>query len=187
MTKRQRIYKLNAKANERIEWLRTSSENLFPAQTESMIDALFFKTSMLNNISRGKLRIGALNAEDEDAYINAIENFLADPVTTREGQENAIIDKGFKKFSENHPTIEITKNDYIDLVRIWESETFQKFKENFGTYSGVINEMAKSPKEYKKAISFLAGVNRSNKEHGKYATDGELNVKAFITAWKNRK
>lgn len=186
MTNRQRIYKLNAKANARIEWMRSGDNNLFPVQTEAMIAALYFKTSMLNNVSHGKLRTGALNAEDEEAYINAVENFLSNPLTTRQGQETDIIDKGFKTFNENHPDIDISRSDYADLVKVWESDTFQKFKENFGTYSGVISEMSKNPKDYKKAISFLSGVNRSNKDHGKYATDGELNVKAFIDAWRAR-
>lgn len=135
--------------------------------------------------------MGGLTEQDEQMYINAVENFLDNPITTYSGQREEILDKQFNTFRENHPSLfgddEITRENYADLVRIWESDTFQKFKENFGTYSGVINEMAKNPKDYRRAISFLAGVNRSNKESGKYATNGELNVKAFIDEWNSRK
>lgn len=135
--------------------------------------------------------MGGLAEQDEQMYINALENFLGNPLTTYSGQRDTILDKQYNTFKENHPSLfgddDITRDDYADLVRIWESDTFQKFKENFGTYNGVINEMAKNPKDYRRAISFLAGVNRSNKERGKYATNGELNVKAFIDEWNSRK
>lgn len=191
MTKRAYIQQLNKRANARIEWARSSKNNLFTTQTEELIETLFDKTSKLNNVSSGRLRMGGLSAQDEQMYINAVENFLENPITTYGGQRGKILDKQFNTFKENHPSLfgddELTKENYADLVRIWESDTFQKFKENFGTYSGVINEMSKNPKDYRRAISFLAGVNRSNKEHGKFATNGELNVKAFIDEWNSRK
>ena len=191
MTKRQYIAQLNKRANARIEWTRRSDRNLFSSQTEKMIDTLFEKTAMLNNVTGGRLRMGTLSAEDEERYINALENFLDNPITTYKGQRGEILEKQYNTFMENHPKLfsdgdEITRDEYADLVKIWESDTFQKFKENFGTYSGVINEMVKNPKDYRRAISFLAGVNRSNKENGKYANDGVLDVKAFIDAWNNR-
>ena len=191
MTKREHIVKLNKKANARIEWARKSKNNLFTKQTDELIDTLFEKTSMLNNVSGGRLRMGGLSAADEDRYINAIENFLNNPLTTYHGQRVDVLEKGYDTFRENHPGLfrdnEITRDEYGELVKIWESDTFQKFKENFGAvYSGVINEMAKSPKGYKQAISFLAGVNRSNKESGKYAQNGELDVAAFIREWRKR-
>lgn len=136
--------------------------------------------------------MGGLSEQDEQMYINAVENFLNNPLTTYTGQREDILDKQYKTFKENHPKLfkgkGITRDEYAELVKIWESDTFQEFKENFGlAYTGVINEMAKNPKDYRKAISFLAGVNRADKTKGKYATEGELNVKAFIKEWNSRK
>lgn len=182
MTTRQQIHGLLKTVNARIDWIKTGKKNIFTQQSLDLVDTLTDKLSRLNGVTRGNIRIGALQSEDEQLFLNALENFLDNPLTTLKGQKVEILDKGYESFTRDH--FNVSRETYDNLVKVWESDTFQKFKENFGTYANVIDEMAKNPKSYKKAISMLAGVNRSNKEHGRYATNGELDVKAFIDRWR---
>ena len=182
MARSKELTNLIKKANRRIEWIESGEKNLFPKQSRAEADALRFKLGKLNNVNSGKIRIGGLMAEDEQKFIDAINNFLDNPITSYKGQTSEMMDKGYETFTQDH--YNVSRETYEGLVVIWESDAFQKFKENFGTYSNVIDEMAKNPKSYKKAINMLAGVNRSNKTNGKYATNGDLNVKAFIDRWR---
>lgn len=183
MTTRQLIHNEIKKANRRKKWIESGSDkNIYAKQSQALLDEFMEKTSMLTNVSSGSIRIGALRAEDEKMFLNALERFNENPLTTATGQKTVVIQSDYEAFKEEYG--EISQKDYITLVSVFESDTFQKFKENFGTYSNVIAEMAKDPKSYKKAISMLAGVNRSDKANGKYATNGELNVKAFIDRWR---
>lgn len=182
---RREIHKMMKKANRRIEWLRSSKNNIFSQQSEREIELLYDKMSRLNNVSRGNVRIGALQEEDEEMFYNILKNFVDNPITTYKGQRVDIVDKGFETFKKNHH-VRISRDDYLSLIKIWESDTFQKFKENFGTYGNVIDEMARHPKDYNKAIRLLSSANRmADKQRSKYTWGGNLNARAFISAWKD--
>ena len=182
MTLRQEISALVKRANERIKWVRNSKKNRFKQQSMDAVEHVLEYTGRLNNSNADRLRVGGLRAEDEQLFKNALDNFLSDPTTTYSGQQNEIIEKGYESFQKNF--FKVDRDTYEGLVDIWESDTFQKFKENFGTYSNVIDEMAKNPKSYRKAISMISGVNRSNKENGRYVHNGQLDVDAFIKRWR---
>ena len=183
MSLRAQIRSMIKRANERIKWVRDSKNNRFTTQSNDLVDELLEKTGKLNNSNADRLRMGALSQEDEQLYANAVQNFLDNPLTTQHGQQAEIIDRGWESFNENR-NFHVDRETYESLVDIWESDTFQKFKENFGTYANVIDEMAKNPKSYRRAINMLAGVNRSNKTNGKYANEGQLDVSAFIKRWR---
>ena len=182
MTKRQNISKLIKRANERIKWIRNSKKNLYRKESFEAVEQVLEYTGRLNNSNADRIKISGLRYEDEELFENVLENFLNNPVTTLRGQREEIQGKGYKSFTQNF--FKVTPSTYEGLVRIFESDTFQKFKENFGTYSNVIDEMAKNPKTYRKAISMIAGVNRATKTESKYVHNGQLDVDAFIKRWR---
>lgn len=183
MTTRQEIRSKMKKANARIEWIRNSDNNRFRLQSENAANALLHYAGKLTAANSDHLRMGGLLAEDEQTMLDVLDRFLDNPLTTLRGQREEIIDRGFETFNQNRK-FSVTREAYENLVDIWESDTFQRLKENFEVYSGVINEMAKNPKSYRKAIAMIAGVNRSDKTKGKYWNNGHLDVDAFITRWR---
>ena len=183
MTIRQEIRSKMKKANARIEWIRNSENNRFRLQSENAANALLHYAGKLTAANSNHLRMGGLLAEDEQTMLDVLDRFLENPLTTLRGQREEIIERGFETFNQNRE-FSVSRETYEGLVDIWESDTFQRFKENFEVYAAVINEMARNPKSYKKAIRMIAGVNRSNKEHGRYAENGQLDVKAFIDRWR---
>lgn len=183
MTTRQEIAKMIKTANERIKWVRNSRKNRFQIQSENAVNALLHFTGKLTNANSDRLRIGGLLAEDEETMKDVLQRFLDNPLTTLHGQRDEIMEKGYETFNRNRD-FTVSRETYDTLVDIWESDTFQRFKENFEVYSGIINEMAKNPKSYKKAIAMIAGVNRSNKSNGRYVHNGQLDVAAFIDRWR---
>lgn len=183
MTTRQEIRALIKRANARIEWVRNSKHNLFERQSENAVNAALHYAGKLTNANSDKFRIGGLLAEDEETMRDMLQRFLDNPLTTARGQREEVIEKGFETFNQNRK-FNVTRETYENLVDIWESDTFQRLKENFEVYSGIINEMAKNPKSYRKAIAMIAGVNRSDKTNGKYWYNGHLDVDAFIERWR---
>lgn len=180
--RREQIRKDIKKANSRIRWILNSKNNEFPEESRQLVETLIDKISYLNvQSARDRLVMGGLMQEDEQMYASALKKFLDSPLTTKKGQQQ-MFEKGYQTFIKNH--VKITRDQYRELTRLWSSDTFQRFKENFDTYGMVINEMAKNPRSYRKAISMLAGVNRSNKEKGKYVYKGNLDVYAFIDQWR---
>lgn len=181
------LYAALKKANRKIEMLerymeQDSSKIKNKQVTRRMIDTLKDKASQLTNVGSGNLRIGGLLPEDRDRYLNILNNFNESPMSSLSGQKQ-YIEETKRKFEETYSDGNpISEEDYETLVSVFESDTFKKFKEKYGTYSNVINEMAANPKTYKKAINMLSGVNRSTKKY--FNNDGTLNVAQFINRWR---
>lgn len=182
------LYAALKKANRKIEVLERylesdSSKIKNKAVTERMIDALKDKASQLTNVSSGNLRIGGLLPEDRDRYLNILNNFNDSPMSSLSGQKE-YIKQSKQRFEETYSDgTPLSDEDYDNLVSIFESDTFQKFKEKYGSYSNVINEMAANPKSYRRAVSMISGVNRATSKYNN--ADGSLNVKAFIDRWRS--
>lgn len=170
------------KANQRIAWIEHSANNQYPGESRELVDTLIEKLSMLNNQrATHHVIVGGLMEEDERMFEGALDKFLKSPLTTMKGQKE-MVDKGWETFNQHF--FKVSLEEYKALQKLFSSDTFQRFKENFDTYSTIINEIAKNPLEFKKAIAMISGVNRSNKEKGKYVYKGKLDADAFIKQWR---
>ena len=181
------------KANRRIKALErqlAEGKVIYKESTRRMIDTLKDKAAMLTNVSSGSLRIGGLQAEDREKYLNILKAFNDHKIGTLTGQRQLAAETK-RKFEETYGTtdaegniIPISDEDYEMMVRIFESDQFQRFKEKFGQYSNIINEMAAKPKDYRKAVKYIDKV--VNDDTGKFFEKGSetLNARAFIKGWQ---
>lgn len=184
------------KANRRIKTLQKyidqgSKRVVYKKTAQRMIDTLYDKSSYLTNITSGNLRVGGLQAEDREEFLNILKRFNNSPLTTLSGQKK-LIQENKRKFEETYGQMDESGNvipmsdaDYENLTGILESDDFKMFGEKYGTYRNVIGEMASSPIDYADAMEIFADISRnpSKYEH----SDGGLNVDAFIKAWKSKK
>lgn len=181
------------KANRRIKALEkglAAGTVIYTRDTRRMIDTLRDKAELLTNVSKGNLRIGGLQAEDRARYLNILTQFNESQIGTITGQRK-LLEKTRQAFMENYGyeldeqrKTELTDLQYETLVRIFESDQFQKFKEKYGTYSNAINAMVTESKGYAMALGFLNKV--VTDESGRYFEKGSetLDAKQFIEDWK---
>ena len=181
------------KANRRIKALEKGLETgqvIYVKDTRRMIDTLRDKAELLTNVSTGNLRIGGLQAEDRQRYLNILEQFNRSEIGTISGQKK-LLERTRQTFEENYAIdddtgepVELSDKYYETLVRVFESDQFQKFKEKYGTYSNAINAMVTESKSYTKALGFLTEVVEDNT--GKYLEPGteNLDAKKFLEEWK---
>lgn len=182
------------KANRRIKtlnkYLGSGSEKvIYKETTKRMIETLYGKSGQLTNIVSGNLRIGGLQAEDRQEFLNILRRFNSSPLTTLSGQKKLMIENK-RKFEETYGQtdedgniIPMDEEDYKNLTSILESDDFKMFGEKYGTYRNVIGEMAASPVDYQNAMQVFADIreNAAKYQHD----DGSLNVGAFIDKWRS--
>lgn len=190
MTKKP-IYAEMQKANRRIKRLEKQLQEgkiIYETSTRRLLDTLKDKAAALTGDQSGTIRIGKLKDEDREEFMRILQRFNSSVIGTMSGQKKLIeenkrrFEETYGQTDENGNVIPISDEQYAALVKIFESDQFKKFKEKYGTYSGVVAEMAANPKTYNDAIKFLEDVMRDDEKYTH--NDGSLDVAAYIDAWK---
>lgn len=173
------LNKLLKQANKREQILTTSGNVLYPEQTRAELQRLHRIQEKLTGTT-GHFKKGNITQGMIPQYKAALRRFLESDLSTITGQ-NRIMQSAKAKYEESYGPISEYK--YKRLTKLFDSDTFKKFKEKYGTYSNVLDTMGQSNISYKKMEGFLQKVVADNS--GKYfSSDGSLNTKAFETDWK---
>lgn len=173
------LNKLLKQVNKREQILTTSRNVLYPEQTRAELQRLHRIQEKLTGTT-GAFKRGNIQQGMIPQYKAALQRFLQSDLSTITGQ-NRIMSSAKAKYEESYGPISDYK--YKRLTKLFDSDTFKKFKEKYGTYSNVLDTMGESNISYKKMEDFLQKVVSDNS--GKYfSNDGTLNTKAFETDWK---
>lgn len=172
------LNKLLKQVNKREQVLTSSRNVLYPEQTKAELARLHRiqerLTGTTGHFKRGNIKNGMI-----PQYKAALERFLQSDLSTITGQ-NRIMERNKARYEENFGRISDYK--YKRLTKLFDSDTFKKFKEKYGTYSNVLETMGSSNISYKKMESFLNKVVED--DSGKYFNrDGTLNSKVFEKDW----
>lgn len=185
------LYAELQKANRRIKALEkqmAKGELIYVESTRRMIETLKDKAAMLTGVTEGNLRVGKLKPDDRGEFIRILQRFNRSQIGTRTGQRK-LLEESKRKFEETYGrtddegnVIPMSEQEYETLTSIFESDQFTMFKEKYGTYSGVIAEMAEDPLAYDHAMEFIENALADDERFTN--EDGSLDVEAFIEAWK---
>ena len=170
------------RANKRLAILEKNKEKtIYKKSTENLVNRMLRVSEELTGGQTKHLARGNIKQSDVESYKEALRRFLRSEMSTLRGQK--------KVMRENKAAFEgefgkISDEDYMTLTHVLESDEFARFKEKYGTYAGVLNDMVANPiKSYDDAINFIKSVNED--DSGTYFTKtGALNTKAFIDGWR---